>query len=454
MKRQLIKLMQQVKNNITKQQLFLPTETLVVAASAGVDSQVLLASLAQLHAAPKIIVAHINHDMRAQAATEATFVAQQAKQYGFKYEELIWPQTQHPKHGIEAAGREVRYRFLAQIAAKYHASKILTAHHANDVAETFLMKLMRGGRWEQLGSIQWTRAFNAQTDIVRPLLNIPKKDLIAYAHQNNLQWYEDASNQDLNYTRNRIRHTLLPQMITENPQAVSQLNQYARQITHVDEMVTEQVELYLKTVQQTQYWDKIPKSWFQATLKAYLAVEVPNVSIKENQLHQIENLYFNVTRPNGKVVLNKEYELVKTYQKIALIRRQTKVIHRRNSLDNVITLNKWYLLPNGGKFIVKQKVTNPHNLNNSAIIIPIHLEDDAWPLRLRYRKDGDAIGLKNGHQKVARVLIDAKVPFEERDAIPLLTDAHNQVLWVVDYKANWVRPDQVNYEVIYIPDTK
>ncbi|MCM0599820.1 tRNA lysidine(34) synthetase TilS [Periweissella fabalis] len=449
-----INIVKQIQNNIEQHQLFESADILVVAASAGVDSQVLLESLAQIHDCSKVIVVHINHDMRPQAADEAEFVAKQAASYGFSYEALTWIKAKHPQSGVEAAGRTIRYQFLKKIAHKYQATKILTAHHANDLAETFLMKLFRGGRWEQLASIRWSRTFDEQSSLVRPMLNIPKAQLIEYAKINALPWFEDESNQDLIYTRNRIRNTILPQIMAENGDALNQINQYAKQISDVDTMIKEQVSLYLKMIQKTQDWQQIPRTWFQATLKEYLAIKLPNVSIKQAQLQQIEHLYYNVNHPNGRIRLNQEYELVKTYKKLDLLAITIKANQQQNLVDNVITLNEWYLLPNGGKFIVKQKTTQPQDLNNNAIIIPFHLEPNAWPLHLRNRKRGDKLTLKNGHQKVTRVLIDAKVPIEERDLISIMVDAHDQVLWVVGYKANWVNADQVNYEVHYIPEIK
>ncbi|CAH0418300.1 tRNA lysidine(34) synthetase TilS [Periweissella ghanensis] len=454
MKHKLIDIVSQIANNIQTHQLFKVTETLVVAASAGVDSQVLLATLAQLHPSEQVIVVHINHDMRPTAASEAKFVAQQAAQYNFKYEELVWPQSQHPLSGIEAAGRQVRYQYLAAIATKYQATKILTAHHANDLAETFLMKLFRGGRWEQLAGIKWLRPLNGTTDLVRPMLNIPKARLIAYAQQKGLPWCEDESNQDLTYTRNRIRHIILPEILTENPDALNQINQYAAQIKQVETMVAEQVTIYLATIAAQNSWQAIPRTWFQATLKAYLADHLPNVGIKQAQLQQMEKLYFNVKRPHGQVRINQTLVIVKDYHQLAIrnINEQSQPV--KQPLAQVITLNKWYLLPNGGKFIVKPNGMDQHNLKISGIIIPLHLEADDWPLRVRYRQSGDQLALKVGHQKLKRLLMDAKVPITQRSTVPLLVNAHDELLWVVDYKARWTNPTQVNYEVTYIPNNK
>nr|WP_284706011.1 tRNA lysidine(34) synthetase TilS [Periweissella ghanensis] len=95
-----------------------------------------------------------------------------------------------------------------------------------------------------------------------------------------------------------------------------------------------------------------------------------------------------------------------------------------------------------------------HNLKISGIIIPLHLEADDWPLRVRYRQSGDQLALKVGHQKLKRLLMDAKVPITQRSTVPLLVNAHDELLWVVDYKARWTNPTQVNYEVTYIPNNK
>ena len=193
----------------------------VVAVSGGVDSVALLHALVhhQMHelgcqrpnAHYQLIVAHVDHGMRANSAADAHFVQRLAKQYGLPFELY---QTKLGEDASEAQAREVRYSYLRQCCKKYGTSTILTAHHQDDVIETAVINLIRGSGWRGLASLNETTRIiqpkNKQCTILRPLLNTAKVELIEYAKQHKLEWHEDTTNQNQDYLRNYIRHTLIP----------------------------------------------------------------------------------------------------------------------------------------------------------------------------------------------------------------------------------------------------
>lgn len=444
----------QVKANITNQHLFTAEDKIIIAVSAGVDSQVLLAVMAQIHPRTKIIVVHIDHQLRPESSMEADFVAKQAKKYGVKYIGIKWMHVLHPVNGIEAAAREFRYTQLAQIAKKFTASKILTAHHANDLTETFMMKLIRGGRWQQLSGIKWQRHINADLMLVRPMLNIRKERLIVGAKATQIKWYEDASNADDEYLRNRIRHYFVPKMLHENQHAIEHVNQYATQINQLENMVQIQVEIYLRQVKVSNDWRQIPNEWLGETLKAYLKQEIPTIGIKDSQITQIINLFNNPNRASGYVELTQDWWCFKDYHNLFVTNKNiSKLKSERAKKDSMVTLNEWHLLPNGGKFIVKQKGNLGHDLSLGEII-PLELTEAKLPLQLRMRQVGDEIKLKNGHQKIKKMMIDAKIPIKNRNLVPILVNNDDEIMWVVGYKHAWVDAEAINYEILYIPKNK
>lgn len=164
----------------------------VVAVSGGVDSVVLLDMLQRLphH---ELIVAHFDHGIRDDSALDAAFVQALAEKYGHQFE--THREELGPNAG-EALARERRYMFLKSVAKK-HTAKIMTAHHLDDVIETVAINLHRGTGWRGLAVMH--------SDIARPLLDMPKEDIIAYAKHHNLQWREDSTNASDVYLRNRIR---------------------------------------------------------------------------------------------------------------------------------------------------------------------------------------------------------------------------------------------------------
>ena len=166
--------------------------TFVVAVSGGVDSVALLHMLSQVpdH---EIIVAHFDHGIRQDSAEDAKLVESLAKQFGLQFE------TSRVELGPDASeekAREARYAYLREVAKKYNA-RIVTAHHGDDVIETIAINFTRGTGWRGLAVLD--------SDILRPLLQLSKSDLIEYAQQNGLAWHEDSTNASDAYLRNRIR---------------------------------------------------------------------------------------------------------------------------------------------------------------------------------------------------------------------------------------------------------
>lgn len=173
----------------------IPDGCYVVAVSGGVDSVVLLDMLSR-QSNLELIVAHFDHGIRPDSMADAGFVADLAKKYNLKFE------TKREELGLDASeelARNRRYKFLRDIAKKYDA-KIITAHHADDVIETIAINLSRGTGWRGLAVLD--------SDIVRPLTDITKREILDYAHEHDLAWHEDSTNKGDMYLRNRIRRKL------------------------------------------------------------------------------------------------------------------------------------------------------------------------------------------------------------------------------------------------------
>ncbi|HEU4830732.1 MAG TPA: tRNA lysidine(34) synthetase TilS [Candidatus Saccharimonadales bacterium] len=164
----------------------------VVAVSGGVDSVVLLDMLSK-QPNLELVVAHFDHGIREDSADDALFVSELAKKYKVKFE------TQREELGTNASedlARTRRYKFLRSVAEKYDA-ELITAHHADDVIETIAINVTRGTGWRGLAVLD--------SNIVRPLLDMTKNEILDYAKVQNLQWHEDSTNAGDAYLRNRIR---------------------------------------------------------------------------------------------------------------------------------------------------------------------------------------------------------------------------------------------------------
>lgn len=180
----------------------------VVAVSGGVDSMVLLHMLTQQKAS-ELIVAHYDHGIRDDSAEDRQLVEETAASYGlpFAYEE-----GELGSNASEAAARSARYDFLERVRVGHNAAAIITAHHQDDLLETAILNLLRGTGRKGLTSL------GSGTQIIRPLLAIPKADLISYAKQHGLAWHEDSTNAGDAYARNYVRHQLIPRLSSDTRQ--------------------------------------------------------------------------------------------------------------------------------------------------------------------------------------------------------------------------------------------
>ncbi len=210
----------------------LPGGKYVVAVSGGVDSVVLLHLLAQKknlesrssnfeatkfqipNSKFDLVVAHFDHGIRTDSAEDRKLVQELAGKYGLAFE---CAEGKLGPKASEATAREARYAFLYSVMEKYGADAIVTAHHQDDVLETVILNLLRGTGRRGLTSLKSTET------IKRPLLGVPKKELLRYAEREGYQWREDSTNADETYLRNYIRLRLLPRFAGAEREALLEL---------------------------------------------------------------------------------------------------------------------------------------------------------------------------------------------------------------------------------------
>lgn len=213
-------------HQILKQRQLLPKQQRVlVAVSGGQDSLCLLKLLVDLqpHWDWTIAVAHCNHRWRSDADANAVYVNQLAQELQLAFHAAT-------AEGItsEAKARAWRYQALAELASEQGYTQVVTGHTASDRAETLLFNLMRGSGADGLQALAWQRELTSAVQLVRPLLTITRAETGAFCQQANLKIWEDSTNADQHYARNRIRQTLIPYLQTHfNPQVEQALAQTA-----------------------------------------------------------------------------------------------------------------------------------------------------------------------------------------------------------------------------------
>lgn len=230
-------------------------EVVLVAVSGGADSVAMLLALSRLRpesAGGRLVVGHLNHQLRgAESDTDEDFVralAERLRLPAVVHSGFVAETAAQTGRGLEETAREVRHAFLAATAERLGARYITTAHTLDDQAETLLMRLLRGTGLAGLTGIPKARAVAGGTiGLVRPMLNIRRSEVVEYLAALDQPYCEDSSNTERAYTRNRVRHDLLPQLARDyNPRIVETLAHLATQAEEMQAALRPAVEELLK----------------------------------------------------------------------------------------------------------------------------------------------------------------------------------------------------------------
>jgi tRNA(Ile)-lysidine synthase len=234
--------------------------SLIVAVSGGLDSLVLLHTLAaQRDQQPfRLHVATFDHGWRAESAVDATFVQDIAAAWGLECTIGRMVAPDKTPLGREAAARAARYDFLAQVALEQGAIMIATAHHADDQVETILLHLLRGTGTHGLQGMPPLAPLPDSDDLwlLRPLLEIPRDDLAAYAQRHNLTSRHDSSNDNPRYKRNALRQEIVPQLKRFNPKFTHNLLRLASIVRDEQSYLTQMLRHGLLA-----YGEQMPYRW-------------------------------------------------------------------------------------------------------------------------------------------------------------------------------------------------
>ena len=188
-----------------------PRRRIGLAVSGGADSVALLALMADMQASHGFdaVVLHVDHGLRSDSADDARFVESLAGKYGLPFHALRTRVRRRRGESVEMAARRVRLAFFARMTARLGLDAIATGHHADDVAETFILRLARGAGPEGLAGLKPVSHVDG-VPFIRPLLNVRDADLRRFLAERGLAWREDSTNADISIPRNNVRHVILP----------------------------------------------------------------------------------------------------------------------------------------------------------------------------------------------------------------------------------------------------
>lgn len=415
-------------------------ETIVLAVSGGPDSMCLYSLVNSLKAEYNltIIVAHVNHKLRKEADSEEAMVRKIVK-YDQNIFEVLTINEYLKQQFSENDARKRRYKFFEEVVNKYQATSLLTAHHGDDLIETILMRLTRGSN---LSGYIGIRAIskNDHYRILRPLLTSSKEDILNYLKQARIEYAIDKSNDDLKYTRNRYRHFIIPFLHKEIKDVQLKYLNFSSELEAYDIFVNNYI---VKNKYIVDNWLDINKVKNEDEFIKRKCIELIVKKIQEkdyfdisnNQVKQLLNL---MNQSNKTVDLNNGYKGINSYGKLT-IQKSKLEIFEEIEINGDIEINNF-------KFYYNSKEAD--NTNGCICLSSLEV---ALPLKLRPKKDGDKMVVKNlnGSKKISDIFINSKLAKEKREAYPILVDNNNEILWVPNIKKSKFAKDKLEkYDII------
>ena len=407
-------------------------DTIVVGFSGGPDSVFLVEMLKKLQYFFnfKIYLVHINHLLRGEDAdSDENFSFEYAKKNNLEIFIKRIPVKEIAKEvgkTLEEVGREERYKFFSEIYEKVGANKIATAHNKDDQIETFLFRLIRGTSLQGLEGIKIKN-----NNIIRPISEIYKKDILEYLNKNEIQYKIDKTNFVNEFTRNSIRLNLIP-FIEEryNIKFKDKIFSLIEEIRENNQNNSLNLSNYTDSENRI-ILEKIKfLSDFDKKNLLSLFLNQKNIEVNRNKIDEINSLI----KSNGtkKIDLDKSYRIVKDYTHLYIEEKK----------ENFTIVNR----------VVKLKIPSEQIFDDFKISVNIvknldipkkknqYLLDALYNdiIEVRYRKEGDRIFLDEKHsKKIKEVFIDQKIPKDMRDRLPIFL-YNNKIFWIYNVKKAYI----------------
>ncbi len=412
----------------------------VIGVSAGPDSMCLLDLLQKK--TTKIVVCHINHNVRKESIEEEEYITKYCQDKNIILEKTTI--NNYQENNFENEARKKRYMFYEEILKKYNSKTLLLAHHGDDLIETILMKISRGSNLEGYAGIkEISNVKNYQ--IIRPLLKYTKEDIINYNKSNNIKYYNDSSNQSTNYTRNRYRLNILPLLKKEDKNIHKKYLKYSKTLIEYDDYIKREVKRNINNV----YKDNIINIDNLNKLDTFLIKNIlynimNNIYQNKNNIitdRHIQNIIslLNNTKPNIKIDLPNNKEIVKEYNKLIIKDKTSDIKNYKIEFNDKIEIEN----------LIIEKIESEDDDSNS--VCRLNSKDITLPLYIRNREDGDYIILKgsNNRKKIKEIFIEKKLPLKKRNNYPLLVDSNNNIIWIPNIKkSKFCNKKSENYDII------
>lgn len=409
----------------------------LLALSGGADSRFLLHVLAQFAKRDGFLLflAHVNHGIRGEAALcDRDFCISLAREYGLEIfvRDVDVPRLAKERgKSIEEAARELRYEFFAELMQAHHIPLLVTAHNADDNAETVLFRMARGSGLLGLCGIAPVRSFSGGM-LVRPMLGVTKREIVAFCEQNALRYVTDETNCDAAYARNRVRAEVLPVLESLFEGATERIGEMSASLREDEELLSSMADRFLREHEKDGALPIVPllseARALQGRILSRWLTNTAGISPERVHLEAILRLckageaHSELTLPRATVV--------------AIEKGMLCVKRARGSLPCSYELpfrEGEQMLPDGSMSVfVKKNDKNlkVHNLSTAPYIF-LKKNFDIMKDRMywRPRRDGDRILMGGMHREVRRLYREAGLSMDVRARLPLLCDEEG-IVWI------------------------
>lgn len=436
-----------------------PVTTLLAAVSGGADSVAMLRALAELatERSLTLVAAHLHHGIRPEADGDAAFVQELCNRLAIDLhtDRIDVPSAARASGcSIEMQAREMRYDFLRRVAHQIGATAILTAHTRDDQAETLLLNLCRGAGPSALGGIPPDTVIKG-CRLVRPLLHVKRSDIEAYLQSIGQEWREDASNHDITYRRNAVRHRILP-LLQEllNPQATDAIARTAdilyAEHQLLDELTAAQRASVIPDDEDILWLEPfrpLPLALRRRLLAAWLRDAGAPQQVRFDLIERIDTLAHE-TNGGGCIQISPTLEIRHEYDRLRrLIVSPSPAPTTGMSVE--LAIPGTTPLP---AFDCEVEVTIAKGFTREPSGIPgsypaqahIRYDSSSPPqITVRPRQPGDRMAMIGmaGERKLQDILTDAKIPAAARDRIPVFS-IDGEVAWIPGCRpaSHWAVP--------------
>lgn len=406
----------------------LSNKKVLLACSTGVDSMVLLDLLEKTLNKDNLIIAHVNHKKRKESDIEEEYILNYAKEKNIKC--FVKHLDKYNGSSFQSWARDERYNFFKEISLQEKVDVLLLGHHANDNLETIIQRLIRSSALEGYAGIRKI-SYIDDLMVYRPLITISKEEIYSYAKDNNIKYFEDSSNEEDDYTRNRIRHHIVPLLEKENPSIYKAISIYSNTLFEANDHLEKYETNFIKNLNPV---NTINEFYVKMPLDEYF---------KETDFFKEQIMFrllkrFKLSKECVKDIINqllsKKSNIVKKINdELLMIKEYGYVIFTNDLCEN---FEYYQEITKEGIYNIDNNIVFEVNKNICYFITPngkLWYNIKELPIIIRTRKNGDKIKTSHGSISISDFLTNHKVPYLKRKQTLLLCNKENIPLAILGY---------------------